>query len=845
MKKSVCLLILFVLLISESCISEINSDYGKIYQYPNPETTFLSDKITQLDNGFLVKTGIRNSYIPFVEVYASNGLPFAKWDLPFDKKISDCLYPMAVAYGNEVCLFLNDRLEFFLLDGEYLRTENFVNSIVSDPSRKILDMSFNKHENQIHFLVKYDWQDPLFWFVYSTNGTLITSEKWTETTATDSVFLTCIDEETLFGNMLNCSVSLFHKDGSSFNDYQTNEILNKIYDLLKILFGEEINFCISDIEFAESNIWIQSNMGLFCFDLNGKMKHAPLQFGTKLNCNISGRLNDDTFFCLINDNDFAAFHSSGKQAGRWFFRQYIKNCDKLISITQDSSNNWWTVYQDYSEGTTQSFLAKQSVEGIELNKWNIDNEEIPTVFACDYQNPIALIGKKKVYPLSYFGTSVENPLPWAHNITSNVNDKIAAVADKNDLIYLLNSTTKDNVHVFSLTGNYVRTYDINASSLFPSKTGSVIALFLKQNFRFYLRNLYEDGSVSVSYQIKKKGNWTEKPVSLAQLESGVIVVGLKNQIVFCAPIQKNKIYLSDNLEIKVSPRGTPIAVDYNSELNSLSLYGLDWQKKSLGTSYKKLSHYGKKLSQKTGNLKLRKKIFKKIFKFINEKKSKVNLVFKNTGDSQIALNINAYLAARHFKISGINLESLIAKTGEKFSSLGKLTFSKSSNCKIECSSLRKINVKGDFSGYIKTWFGDIDSIIIKGEIINSSFLSRRNIRKLISGKNISHLTVRAGISPLGFSGFSGDINYVSSGENIENCTFIACATEGNTPGWSNDAIEKFEGSIFNIRSKIIKAKNKFLPIGEVRNSLFVSKNPIDLLIQKKEETTIIINGEKQ
>jgi len=848
MKKSVCSLILFTVLISESGISEINSDYSKVYQFPNPETTYLSDKLTQLDNGLLVKTGIRNSSIPFVEVYASNGLPFAKWELPFDKEISDCLFPMAAACGNEVCLFLNDKLEFFLPDGEYLRTEKLVHSIVSGPSRKILDMNFDKKLNQLHFLVEYDWQDPLIWYVYSTNGTLLASVPWTQTTITDSVFLTYIDNEVLLGNMLNGLISLYHIDGSPFDDYQIYEILNKIYDSLKVLYGEEIDVCITDIEFAESNIWIQSNKGMLCFDFNGIMLHAPLPFDSELNCNASGRLNDDTFFCLINDNDFVTFYASGAQAGRCFIRKYIKSCDKLISIEQDSSNNWWVFYQEFSGSFTQSFLSKVSAEGVELNKWDINNEEVPAAFACDYQNPIALVGEKNVYPLTLFNASVENFLPWPHNITSNSNDKIAAAGDKNGLIYLVNSSAKGNVHVFDLTGSYVRTYEVNASSLFPSTNGSVTALISKQNFRFYLRNLYEDGSVSVRYQIKNNDNWNEEPASLIQLESGIIVVGLKNKIAFCASVQKNKIYLSDNLEINVSPRGTPLAVDYKPEFNILSLYGLDWQRKSPGTLYKKLARWGKKLSKKAGDFHLRKKIYRKIFNYINKEKSKVNLVLKNTGNSQPLLNVNTYLAAKHIKIHGINLESLTAKTGEKPVSLGKLTLSKDSNCKVDCARLKKISVKGSFSGNVKTWFGDIDSINIHGQINKASFLSRRNIRKLTSGEKISSSIVRAGISPFGFSGLLGDIRSVKPGGDIELSSFIACAEEGKTPGWGNDAFqekERFEGSILSVRSKMISIGNKLLPAGESRDSLFVTKNPINFLIQKKEGTIIIVNGKKQ
>ncbi len=847
MKKSVCSLILLALVIPEICISEINSDYGKIYQYPSFETTFLSDKITKLDNGFLAKTGIRNSLnIPFVEVYSSNGLSFTKWELPFDEKISDYLYPMVTACGNELCLFLNDKLEFFLPDGEYLRSQNLIPSIISDPSRRIIDMDFNKQENQIHFLVKYDWQNFFSWYVYSTNGVLLASDKCTEPPYTNSAFLTSIKNETLFGSFINNSISLFYRDGTSFTDYNTYDTLNKIYNSLNLLFGEETSFCFSDIEFAESNVWVQCNKGMLCFDLNGNLLHALLPFDAELNNNVSGRLNDDTFFCKVNDNDFTTFYASGAQAGRCFFKQYYKDCDKLISVAQDSSNNWWTVYQDFSEGSTQSFLLKQTVEGTELNKWKINNEEIPTVFACDYQNPIALVGKKNVYPLSYFNSSSnEKPLPWPHNIISNLNDKIATSVDKNNSIYLLNSSAEGSVHVFSLTGGYIRTYDVNASCLFPSKSGTVTALFIKPRFKFYLRNLYEDGSVSVSYQIKNNKTWTEPPVSLVQLESGILVLGLKNKIVFCAPIQKNKIFLSDSLEMKVSPRGTPIAVNYNPDLNSLCLYGLGWQKKSPGSLYKKLSHYGKKLSKKTGDVKARKKIYKKIFSYINKEKSKVNLILKSSGNSQVLLNINAHLAAKHIKIHDINLESLTAKTGEKSISLGKLSFSKSSSCKVECARLKSLNIKGDFSGKIKTWFGDINSINIKGEIINASFLSRRNIRKLTSDENISHSIARAGISPLGFSGFSGDIISIRSGGDIEDSDFIACADKGSTSGWSNDTRERFEGSILSVRSKIVRVGNKFLPIGEVYNSLFISKNTINLLIQKKEGNTIIINGKTQ
>jgi len=838
MKKSVCSLILLALLISESCISEINSDYGKIYQNPAPETTFLSDKVTQLDNGFLVKTGTRNYSIPFVEVYASNGLSFTSWELPFDEKICDYLYPMVTACGNTLCLFLNDKLEFFLPDGEYLRSQTLVPSINTDPSREIIDMSFSKQKSQIHFLVKYDYQPFLSWYIYSTNGTLLSSDEWIETSSTNSTFFTCINNEIIIGVFINNSISLFHRDGTFFTDYQIHETLNKIYESLKLLFGEKTSFYFSDIIFAKSNVWVQSNKGMLCFDLEGILIHAPLAFDAELNNTVSGRLNNDTFFCQVNDNDFATFYASGAQAGRCFFRQYYEDCDKLISVTQDVSSNWWTVYQSFSEGSTQSFLLKQTAEGKELNKWKINNEEIPTVFACNFQNPIALIGKKNVYPLSYFNSSSdENRLPWQHNIISNSNDKIVAAADKNNLIYLLNSSATDNIQVFSITGSYVRTYDGNALSLFPSKCGTVSALFLKPRFRFYLRNLYEDGSVSVGYQIKNNDNWTETFLSMFQLESGVIVVGLKDKIVFFAPIQKNKI--------KVTPRGTPIAIDYNSELNSLSIYGIVWQKKSAGSLYKKLSHYGKKLSKKSGDLKVRKKIYKKIFNFINKEKSKVNLGLKNTGNSQMLLSINAYFAAKHIKTQNIDLKYLKAKTGETPVSLNKLSLSKTSNCEVECGRLKKLNVKGDFSGNVVTWFGDIDSINIKGNVVNASFLSRRNIEKLVVAGNLSYLIARTGISPLGFSGISGDIGFVSSGENIENCKFIACADEGNNPDWSNDSSERFEGSIFSVRSKIAKAGNKFLPIGEVYNSLFISKNPINLLIQKKEGNTIIINGKKQ
>ena len=843
MKKSVCSLILFTLLISESCFSEINSDYGKIYQFPSSKTTFLSDKISLLDNGLLSKTGLKFSYIPFVEIYASNGLSFTKWELPFDVNINDCFYPMVTACGTELCLFLNNRLEFFLPDGEYLRSQILTPPIVPDFSRKIVDMNFNKLKNQFHFLVKNEDQPFFSWYVYSTNGVLLNSDKWSETSTTNSAFLTFIENKTFFGTFINNSLSLFHSDGTSVLDSPIYETLNKIHKSLNLLFGEKANLSFSDVEVGDQNIWIQCNKGLFCFDFNGKLLHAPLSFDEEINNNLSGRLNDDTFFCQVNDTDFATFHASGVQAGRCFFRKYYKDCDKLISITQDSSNNWWTVYQNFSEGSTQSFLLNQSEEGTELNKWIINNDEIPTVFACNYQNPIALVGKKNVYPLSYFEFLQEEKfLPWSHNIISNFNDKIVAAADKNNLIYLLNSTAESNVRVFTSTGRFVRTFDVAASFLFPSKSGSVSALFLKPKFRFYLQNLYEDGSISSSYQIKNNEKWNEIPLSIVQLESGVIVIGLKNEIVFCAPVQKNKILLSNGLEIKILPRGAPVAVDYKPDLNLLSLYSFDWQKKSSRNLYKKLSHYGKKLSK---NSKTRKKLFKKIFNYINKEKSKINLVLKNTGKTLNSININAYTGIKSIKTFNVNLESVIAKTGEKPVSLGKLSFSKNSNCKVECARLKKLNVKGDFSGNITAWFGDINSINIKGEIINASFLSRKNIKKLTSNKNISHSVVRAGISPLGFSGFSGNIISVKSNNNIENCQFIACADEGNISSWNNDSLERFNGSIMSVRTKIVKTTNKFLPIGEVRDSLFVSKNPINLLVQKKEGNSIIINGKKQ
>jgi|GEM_PF-3479789 len=848
MKKTVCLLTLFILLVSKSGISDVNSDYNKIYQVPDAETTHLSDKITQLDNGLLVKTGIRNSSIPFVQVYASNGLSFTKWELPFDKEISDCLYPMATACGDEICLFLNDKLEFFLPDGEYSHTEYFHLSIVSDTSRRVLDMDFNKNKNEISLLVKCDRKDPLYWYVYSTNGSFIKNIKWTETSLEDSVFLTRVDGEILLGNMLNGYIFLYHSDGTQFTDSQIYERLNKIYDSLKILFGKKTNICVTDIEFAKSNTWIQCNKGMLCFDLEGEILHAPLPLNSELNCNISGRLNDDTYFCLVNDNNFVTFNSAGAQTYRCFFKNFFASCDKLISIEQDSSNFWWVCYQEFSGSSTQSFLSRLTANGSELNKWNINNEEIPAVFASDYQNPLALVGKKNVYPLPGTSALAEPLSSWPHFIITNLNDKIAAAADEKGLLYLLNSTAKGNVQVFSLTGSYVRTYNINPVCLSPAKEGSVTALISKQSFKYYLRNLYKDGTVSVRYQVKNNNNWKEEPLSLTQLESGVIVIGLSNEIAFCAPVQKNKISLANGMEIKVSPRGTPLAIDYRPEQNSMSLYSFGWQRKSPGTFYKKLSRYGKKLSKKTGDFHARKKIYKKIFNFINKEKSKLSLALKYLGDSQPKLNIYAYLAAKKIKTQNIYLESFTAKTGENPIGVGNLKLSRGTNCRIECSRLKKFSIEDEFSGQIKTWFGDIEKIDVAGQINNAVFTSRKNIRKLSSKEKISHAYVRAGISPLGYTGFLGDISLVKFGNTIDNSEFIACADEGNTAGWDNDTIpsqERFSGSIISVRSKMTKSGSKILPEGKVLDSLYVTKHPINFLIQKKERTTVIVNGKKQ
>jgi len=844
MRKPIYLLY-FILLISEFCISEINSDYGKIYQYPDTETTFLSDKITQLKGGLLVKTGIKANSIPFVKVFASNGLHFTSWELPFDEELSDYLYPMATSCDNEICLFLNNRLEFFLPDGEYLRTVTLKPPIVSDSSRKIIDMNYNSEANQINFLVKNEWQNFFTWYVYLANGVLLSSDKWSETSSSNTTFFTSIENRTFLGINTNNTILLFYKDGSQYIDDTIYNLLDKIYNSLEIIFGKATEFYFLDIEFAKSNVWIQCNKAMLCFDLEGNLLHSPLLFDSKLNNNISGRLNNDTFFCMANNNDLATFHSSGTQQERWFFKKYYKDCNNIICITQDASNNWWAVYQNNSNDSTHTYLSLRTAGGIELNKWEINNSEVPAVFAKKYQEPIALVGNKKVYPLSFFTSLEEKGNPWAHNITSNFNDKISAAVDKNNLVYLLNSIAEDSVHVFSLTGAYVRSFDIEASCLFSSKKGTVITLENSKNYNYYLRVLFENGSMSSRYRIRNKEKWEEKPTAFVQLESGLIVVGLGRKIVFCAPIQKNKIFLSNGLEVKISPRNTQIAIDYSPELNYLSLYGLDCQKKSLRPLYKKLSRYGKKLSKITEDFEKRKKIFKKIISFISKEKSNVSIVFKNKGKSQIAVNINACIGLKNIKMKGINLESLRATKGGKPISIKNISIFKRSNCKVECARLRKLNVKGDFSGKITTWLGDINSINIKGEITKSSFLCRKNIKKLVSDNKISYLTVRTGISPLGFSGFAGDIIYVSSGGNIENCEFIACAVEGNSSNWSNGTAERYNGSILTVKSKIIKTKNKLLPVGEIYNSLFVTKNPIKFIVQKKEETTVIVNGEKQ
>ena len=137
---------------------------------PVDESLTFRGPISRCTNGIFVLPCLVGQTIPAVQIYRDAGTFLTAWELPYEAQLpAEARLPACAALGEQVCLYLNGRLTFMTIDGQFVHQQE-LSPPISDPAT-VLDLEAEPQGASLCLLRRVEGSLELL--SYGTNGVKI------------------------------------------------------------------------------------------------------------------------------------------------------------------------------------------------------------------------------------------------------------------------------------------------------------------------------------------------------------------------------------------------------------------------------------------------------------------------------------------------------------------------------------------------------------------------------------------------------------------------------------------------------------------------------------------------
>jgi hypothetical protein len=838
------------------------------------------DTLARTACGLLVQPGMVNGNIPAIRTLWNTGRIFGDWELPIDMSIPiSGVMPAGTVISNEVCLLLNGRFSFFLPDGEYLDQKALMPSV--ENLQNIADMAYHEANQHILMLAYADSGTGVVLYTYLRNGVLLSQSALDIPAGTGSLFLVELAGNVYIGLSDAGGLIMFYRNGTQV-DPDSNAGLDTPGGLLAAAIAG-INtideFCCSrcvlpvkDIIAASNSFRLSTGSVLYECNSKGTLLNALVQGDRILPENpeiyYAGILSDGSIFSTHDVCSYGVYDLAGGNRQIRYWRHLVPEAQSVFDAVMDDNSNWWlliSIEPDDTVATSRIEVVQLTENGKELQRYEIHDPVMPFSFIRNPDHPVAVVGRERVY--AFIKISGGHALvEWEHGLATNSASEVIGAADAAGRIYLAvrDSETKAStrqVHMFDQDGNLLAELHFKASFLDIDPNGDVLALQIPEGFdtrrlkKFSIIRISPDNSLSEQFTLRSPENQYHPQIFITH-PSGMILVADREGFTRFGPRDRSAAGIPDDMSIDMRPRKMAMASVYEASSHVLTLHGTPVERKPAIWRRKKLIKYGRMLEEDPV------KAYQKLAKLKSYQKSKLKITISDKRLLAEPLTVRMECGFKRLRYHGLNLKAVNVVWGNEPAPAGVIECQGDFDGSITAASLKELSVNGIFSGTVDTWRAEIDKVRIEGKCSNAVIRARGDIKWIRSGGHMLKTLLRTGISPAGFTGHSGNIDVIRTTTSYSDCTFIACADEGRTPGWSGDEnsdFESFWGTIKVIVVDIIEEEERQEPrplasvagspargrVGQAFDCTLVTLHPIRRLLIQLVDSTYIIDGKEQ
>lgn len=873
-------ILLSILAVSTAVARPATANYIETAQWPPRDAMSVRDTLTASSPGFLFQHGMVDNAIPAIRVRRQDGLVTTEWEVPFDRGLPPgARMPAIAGCGREVCLLLGGRFAFFTPDGEY------IDSAQPQPplpdAALVRDMAWARGAARLHLLLPSG--EGISWHEYTTGGVRTAVHELAAPSGASSLFLAEAGDAVALGAALSNRIQLYTTGGAPVvperdpggtnlaDEAAMQRALDAAAPELAALITGGCAGNVTDALASGGRLWIAAEGTLLRFTPGGVLEAAhagsvapdiPAWLSGLAGTMADGR----TYWCGTN-GVVMLIDASAAQPEHVFPGARISGCAAVLAAAPDSSNGWWIAHEaSGGEQRDGSLLMLSHVPraGGKVVTIPLPDEELQCVFASDAHGPRALVTRTSVYDLAQAATAAAYAPAWPHGLPLPPGSALSAAYDgEGGLLVCARHLTNGMwqsagpLWLARHTGPVERDTDHEPLLLVPRADGGVMALCVdplpRPRRHFYLQSLYPDGRRGASAQLVGREG-PVAPCGLALHGSGMVFIGDEATILRFSPANAYADILPPHVEVVVKPAASGVCVAYDESRRLLSIHGGPPGQVPLAVRKRSLGRLGPKLFTKA------RAAMKRAGKLRRVRPSNVRIRLRET-QGQPAQGVAAVLldtVPRLLSLGNMQVAAVRAGAEGAYLPLWRLKCENAFTGTIDCASARHIVMRGAFEGTLRTWLGDAGDISVGGRCNNAAILSRGSVGGLDARGPIAGTLVRAGRSPAGFPGEAGRIGYVRSGADIADSTFIACADEGLTPGWSgmhrSDG-ESFKGSITELRARVYKAPGSGARgadggssapgprFGPAVNCTIVTRDPVFRLLVQLRGCTYILNGQ--
>lgn len=860
---------------------ESHQEYVQAGGWPDDENRFVPyGTLSHTACGLLVQPGMVNGNIPAIRTLWNSGRILGDWELPIDMSIPITgVLPAAAVISNEVCLLLNGRFSFFLPDGEYLDQMSLMPSV--EKLQNIADMAYHGAEQHILVLAYEDGGTGAVLYAYLRNGILLARSALNIPAETGSLFLVELSGNVYIGLSDAAGLALFYRNGTQVDPdgYAGLDTPGGLLAAANAGINTIDKLCCStcvlpvkDIIVASNKFRISTGSALYECNRKGQLLNALVQGDQVLPENremyYAGVLPDGSIFNTHDVCSYGVYDLAGGNRQIRYWRHLVPEAQFVFDAVMDESSNWWLligITPDDTVATSRIEVVQLTENGKELQRYEINNPESPFSFIRNPDHPVAVVGQARVY--AFIKTSGGHALvEWEHGLITNAASEVVGAADAAGRIYLAvrdseSKASTQQVHMFDQDGNLLAELHFKASFLDIDRNGDVLALQIPEGFdtrrlkKFSIIRISPDNSLSEQFTLRSPENQYHPQIFITH-PSGMILVADRKGFTRFGPRDGFAAGVPDDVAIDMRPRKTAMASVYDASSHVLSLHGPPVEQKPALWRRKKLIKYGRMLEDNPH------KAYEKLAKLKTYQRSKLKITISDKRLFAEPLTVNTECGFKRLRYHGQNLEAINAVWGDEPAPAGIIECQGDFDGSITAASLKELSVNGMFSGTVDTWRAAVEKVRIEGKCSNAVVRSRGDIQWVRSGGHMQKTLLRAGISPAGFTGHSGNIDVIRTTTSYSDCSFIAGADEGRTPGWSGDENsdgESFWGTIKVIVVDIIEEEERQEPrplmrlsgqlargrVGQALDCTLVTLHPVRRLLIQLVDSDYIINGELQ